>query len=847
MVKKTEVEILREKLRKIENELASIKKTKPLKKTKLKKSEIESLRIENLPSRKVGLPTDVSSKKLQKHQIEFVKNFIDGYPRGAIAIHGVGSGKTLTAVITAETYLQKFPKSKVVVITPASLLAGFKEELYTYDPAIESDSRYSFFTYDAFNNAVKRGDKLADCSDALMIVDEAQNLRTSIRIREETRINDHGDLEVLQKIKSGAKVLTIIAKCSNIAKKILLLSATPLVNSIIDIENLMAMINGHEPLDSNSSFFNKIIANPKLMARYFGCRLSFFEHDQKSRALYFPKMQEMYVPIVMNTETLSKFNSIESETPSDSLRNELRIKPESKKINSFFTGMRKASNAIGGDHSQKVNFIMNWLSGVRDKKPNTSIKLTKKILGSHTNKTVIFTHYKDTGTNLIVKRLTEGGFKFGVVNGSVSKLNRAKIVQSYVKGEISTILISKAGAEGLNLLETGYIIIMEPSWNNTEQSQVKGRGVRFRSHANLPMSKRNVLVLDLFLIKPSEETLFVNMVKEVENPKIEKDKKNNSFTALHNASIDLKMFGYSNLKQIDINNYLKTLKTIDSVEHCKYTKDFLDITTLFKVERDVKIPKLSSWEEQFYSQMSKDKPPKRKKDKNTDLTMRDLKRDMITMTRKLFGGRKEFIQLQNAFFTPPSIARDMVEFSGINKASKDIVFLEPSAGAGFIIYEALVSNNKIFATAIENIKNLQTFLKTFPRTNVLPIDNFFNLDISKKFKVILMNPPYTLKKGMGLEKRVSHDVDFVLKAFDHLENNGILVALITSKYEFRGLNASRKTDAKIFDPFRELLANNEHIIVKYEDGFTKATGAVLKEMHTGVDLRMIKILKKEKK
>ena len=963
----SEIDILRKKLEDAENELIELKKTKKKRKSK---KDIEKERIENLPDRKVGLPSDVSTKQLQKHQISFTNNFIDGFLKGAMAIHGVGSGKTLTAVISAEMYLNKFPESKVIVITPASLLAGFKQELYTYDPAIEKDPRYSFFTYDGYSNAIKRNDEKADCKDALLIVDEAQNLRTQIRVNK--YIDDN--LKSQTQITSGAKVYSILTKCALKARKVLLLSATPIVNDIYDIENLMAMINGHMPLDRKDGTFHQIINNPEIMAKYFGCRLSFFEHDPKTRDKFFPKMEEMYVPLQMGKKALADYEAVEKGQVKSSLMEELTINPDTdpKKINAFYSGVRKASNAIDGEDSLKINFIMDWLNGVRANKPNEKIGLTQRILDTHTKKSVIFTHFRGVGSNLIIKRLKNDNFKYGLVNGAVSKKNRAKIVDEYVKNNIEVILISKAGAEGLNLLETGYIFIVEPSWNNTEQEQVKGRGVRFMSHINLPKEKQNVMVLDLFVIKPTEKDLFKKVVETVkksltpeyyktmkkqyneerekfnkvlkylvdnkdvqmrmydkynderllstldklwkrdynknepltigtlreyltpekqkkiisleQRKKERKEANNKDYTAfpfitqtqifkeamdkynlkqipsndfgsyersnmtdlsrVYSASIDLKLFVMANLKQLSINSYLNELKEIDSVESCTYPKDFLNIAKLFSIQSNKELPPLTQWEKNFYSNIIKNDDFEKPEVYEDTQTMNQLKDDMLRLTREIFGGNKDIIQKQNAFFTPPEIANDLVKFSGIDTTPNDVMFLEPTAGAGFIIYEALISNKKIFCTAIEAMKNLRDFLLTFPRTETLPFNNFFNLKPSEKYRVILMNPPFNIKAGLALENRPAHDVDFVLKAFnEHLMDDGILVCLISNKFQFRGLNDSRKTDKKIFDPFRKLLETHEHSIIEYEDGFS-GEGGTIKEMKTGTRMRMVKILKK---
>ena len=798
-------------------------KTEDKKPRKLtKKEKLEAQRIEKLPERKLGM---VSSKTLQKHQLEFADNFINGDIRGAIAIHGVGSGKTLTAVICAEMFLKHDYKRRVVVITPASLLAGFKEELYSYDPAIEKDDRYLFFTYDGFSNAVKKekNNMVKLCSGSLLIIDEGQNLRTNIKMTTKYTFEDD-TLEQKETVKSGLKVFNILRSCALVADKVLILSATPMVNSPEDIENLMAMINGHLPLDSSSVAFKTLWNHPKLIQKYFGCRLSFFENSPAIRDKYFPRVEEVFVPIVMNDRTLSAYKQVESGNPSERVRNDLNISDDAKSINSFYNGVRRASNAIGGIHSQKVDFIISFVKGILSKTPNAKVGLTQKILDTHTDKSVIFTHFLDTGSKLIKERLKEEGISFGDINGSVSKANRSKIVANYVSGKIKVILISKAGAEGLNLLETGYIFMMEPSWNNAEREQVKGRSVRFMSHFNLPPEKQNVLVLSLFLIKPREKPYFNKLINGEDVKKLKDGR-----------SVDILLYNKSNAKQNFLDDALNTLRKTDPLEDCKHTKDFLDISNLFQIQRQGELPEPTSWEKGFYNTGIKNDNLSLP---TGDASMDDLKLKMLDLTRKVFGGEADLVKVQDAFFTPPSIAHDMVVFAGIPLAKSDVLFLEPCAGAGFIIYEALLASDFAYCNAVERLKDLREFLEDFPRTEVLPQRNFFTLSQNNKYRVVIMNPPYKLKKGEGLSKRRTTDIDFVMKAFEHLEPDGILVALVSSDYEHKGVDKTRVA-YKIYEPFRQLLKDNDHFVVKYEDGFSKDSDG-----ETGIKMRLIKILKK---
>jgi hypothetical protein len=57
---------------------------------------------------------------------------------------------------------------------------------------------------------------------------------------------------------------------------------------------------------------------------------------------------------------------------------------------------------------------------------------------------------------------------------------------------IKMMMISKSGAEGLDLHEIRYIHLLETTWNSVIMDQIIGRGVRNKSHMNLPEKHRNV-------------------------------------------------------------------------------------------------------------------------------------------------------------------------------------------------------------------------------------------------------------------------------------------------------------------------------------------------------------------
>lgn len=467
----------------------------------------------------------------QPHQRRFVQAFIDSDEHGSLAIHAVGTGKTLLSVLCCKCFADKYPDSKIIVVTPASLLSGFKSELCKYE--LSRNRQYRYHTYASF---AQRGD-LTECHNALLIIDESQNLKDP----------------------EGAMFKAVL-ECSKRARKVLLLSATPMVNSPADIIAQMALVNGDDPI--SSTMFDAIVRRPKLTKAYFGCQLSFYDADPVASAKFFPKVKERYVFFPMDDRTHSTYLSLERDKSTVRIANLFEIDDpnDSPDLQSFFNGLRRVSSSS----AQKIDFMMEFIGSVHRGRPNTRLGLTKQILDSHTDKFIIFTHFKDHGSSRIVARLRKDRIPFGVVDGSVPKHIRAKIVDSYVAGQIKVILISQAGATGLNLLETGYMFLVDPSWNQSEVTQVVARARRYLSHDKLPRSKRNVYVMKLMLIKPEEAKVADRLVKD--KLKYEKHVYRGQPVT---PSIDIKMVVDSVRKQKHIDKMLDMLESkVPSLEMC---------------------------------------------------------------------------------------------------------------------------------------------------------------------------------------------------------------------------------------------------------------------------------------
>jgi superfamily II DNA/RNA helicase len=111
---------------------------------------------------------------------------------------------------------------------------------------------------------------------------------------------------------------------------------------------------------------------------------------------------------------------------------------------------------------------------------------------------LIYSNYLESGIIPIARKLSSMGISNAVFTGDIGDQERRRIVEDYNKGKIKTLLISGAGAEGLDLRGTQLVQIMEPHWNNPRLDQVIGRAVRYGSHSHLPKEKQKVTVQRFF-------------------------------------------------------------------------------------------------------------------------------------------------------------------------------------------------------------------------------------------------------------------------------------------------------------------------------------------------------------
>lgn len=162
---------------------------------------------------------------------------------------------------------------------------------------------------------------------------------------------------------------------------------------------------------------------------------------------------------------------------------------QNEKPEAFTTNYRKAVNALGSEE---------YISG----KLRQAVDIIKEDTSEYA-RNLIFTNWIEFGTEQLSKMFRQYNISYRIISGSLSAVNRNECVQEFNSGKINTLVITKAGTEGIDLKGVQKIIVLDPVWNNATLDQIKGRGIRNNSHEHLPAQFRKVIIYLLMYAEQS--------------------------------------------------------------------------------------------------------------------------------------------------------------------------------------------------------------------------------------------------------------------------------------------------------------------------------------------------------
>ena len=418
----------------------------------------------------IGLGIEMSLLKLavslQPHQKEVLEKLKN--TDGLLVYHGLGSGKTLTALKAVEQF-----GGKGVFIVPASLRDNIKKEQQKHK--MKAKVRVSSYAK-----------PFTPKPDEIVVFDEAHRMG-----RLDSNRSHYPDLYK--------------------GRKNLFLTGTPIRNAPEEIIPIARGLGIDFPRDAKKfreQYIGEKKVNPNIFARLFlGVKpgVDFYikntedlkkkfegkVHYYQSGNEHYPDVEAEVIEVPMSPLQEKAYNMAMKENPSLAYKVKYGIAPsktESKRLNAFLSATRQIANFPGEynlkasleEDAPKINRAVEEILKAKKKDPNF--------------KGVVYSNYLKYGVNLLEEKLKKAGLKVAKFTGQMKDKERKKIVSDYNKGKIDVLLISRAGGEGLDLKGTKLIQILEPHWNESQIEQVVGRGVRYKSHSHLPPEERVVKI-----------------------------------------------------------------------------------------------------------------------------------------------------------------------------------------------------------------------------------------------------------------------------------------------------------------------------------------------------------------
>lgn len=408
--------------------------------------------------------------------------------KGLLVAHGMGSGKTLSAIAAADR--MGLP---VDLVAPAPLLANYHKELAKHTRGPLPDLRARSY------EAASRGGGKVD-PESLAIADEAHRMR-----------NPGTSLHALSRQLRGARAR-------------LLLTGTPVYNQPENIAPLLNAARGDDALPEDPAAFRRDfvgerMVSPSLLQRLRGVKPAAVPELKNRDRLVdlatgyvdvepsgtddFPERIDEDVEVPMSRKQHEIYKYHEGALPwylKLKVRANLPLtKSEAADLNAFSGGLRQAANTprpyvdemTDADEDEHATKLREAVTRFAD-----AYKSDPRFRG------VVYSNYLDGGLKPYARMLAQAGVPADVFHGGLSASAKQALIDRYNSGQLPGLLLSSAGSEGLDLKGTKLMQVLEPHFNNAKIEQAIARAIRYKSHADLPPEERKVRVQRFFATQP---------------------------------------------------------------------------------------------------------------------------------------------------------------------------------------------------------------------------------------------------------------------------------------------------------------------------------------------------------
>ncbi len=298
--------------------------------------------------------------QLRPHQIRVAK-YVQKH-RGLLCIHSTGTGKTLTAAAVAACLVVNKVVEHVVVLTKKSAVDQFHAEVMRYWPELPARQLICMTHTLFFDHAAKD----VDPGKTLLVVDEAHEF-----------VNPTG--VSTQRLEAFARL----------CKRVLLLTATPIVNGAYDLAPLVAMVKGVDVPSRHE--FDAILEDDKSFAAWFAGTVDILLIDKNKNKAY-PHVSVKTVHVQMSRETRAEYmKQLGAPAP-------------------FYINLRQLSLGVKSNCEK-----CGWL-----------VQHVKEWIKRGEGKIVVYTAFIERGAAIISKLLADEGINVLVIDGEASAAQRRR-------------------------------------------------------------------------------------------------------------------------------------------------------------------------------------------------------------------------------------------------------------------------------------------------------------------------------------------------------------------------------------------------------------------------------------
>jgi superfamily II DNA or RNA helicase len=406
------------------------------------------------------------------HQIETVRKVLKQFRGRVLLADEVGLGKTIEAGMVLKEYALRGMAERTLVLTPASLVGQWREELETkfgltfattYDPLLR-DEPQAFWAQDRIVASIatarrrEHAERLVERQFDLIIADEAHHL--------------------CDRSSQSWKLVDSLNK-----RFLLLLSATPVQNDLVELYNLLTLLKpgifktlkefrltymtpGKPRQPANSERLRGLMRGAMIRNTRAVVALKLpRRHATTIKVDGGPGEAEAYAELAAAARRLV----VEGDGKRERLSLQHLLSAAGSSPRAAATAVARIAARNGGDPIW-ADLVKRWAAIESGGKETALVDLVRR---NPTEKKLVFVHSRETLAHLAA-RLEQSGVSLARFDGSLSGPEKDAAIAAF-RDHATVLLCTQSGGEGRNIQFCNTLINFDVPWNPMAIEQRIGR------------------------------------------------------------------------------------------------------------------------------------------------------------------------------------------------------------------------------------------------------------------------------------------------------------------------------------------------------------------------------------